>query len=52
MHERSHEAIMREKPGHTILHVGTNDLNRDRPSDLIAKSIVDLAVTLRGIHKM
>ena len=28
---------MREKPDHTILHVGTNDLNKDR----IAKSIVD-----------
>ena len=31
---------MREKPDPTILHVGTNDLNSDRPSNLIAKSIV------------
>ena len=31
---------MREKLDHTILHVGTNDLNSDRPSDLIAKSIL------------
>ena len=39
---------MREKPGHTILHVGTNDLNSDRPSNLIGKSIVDLAITLKN----
>ena len=38
---------MREKPDHTILHVGPNDLNSDRPSHLIAKSIVDLAITLK-----
>ena len=39
---------MREKPDHTILHVGTNDLNSDRPSDLVAKSIVDLDITLKS----
>ena len=39
---------MREKPDHTILHVWTNDLNRDRPVDLIAKSIIDLAITLKS----
>ena len=40
---------MREKPDHTIAHVGTNnDLNSDIPSDLIAKSIVDLAITLKN----
>ena len=39
---------MREKPDYTILHVGTNDLNSDRLSDLIAKSIVDLAITLKN----
>ena len=38
---------MRKKPDHTILHVGTNDLNSDRPSDLITKSIVYLAITLK-----
>ena len=38
---------MREKPDHTILHVGTNDLNSDRPSYLTAKSIVDLVITLK-----
>ena len=37
-------------PDHTILHVRTNDLNSDRPSDLIAKSItiVDLAIALKN----
>ena len=39
---------MREKPDHTILHVGTNVLNSDRPSNLIAKSIVDLDITLKN----
>ena len=39
---------MREKPDHTILHVGTNDLNSDRPSNLIAKSIIDLVITLKN----
>ena len=38
---------MREKPDHTILRVGTNDLNSDRPSYLTAKSIVDLVITLK-----
>ena len=38
----------REKPDHIILHVGTNDLNSDKPSNLIAKSIVDLAITLKN----
>ena len=31
---------------HTILHVETNDLIRDRSPDLIAKYIVDLTMTL------
>ena len=39
---------MIENPDHTILHVGTNDLNSDRPSNLIAKSIVDLAITMKN----
>ena len=38
----------REKPDHTILHIGTNDLNSDRPSNLEAKSIVDLAIILKS----
>ena len=39
---------MREKCDHTILHVGTKGLNSDRPSDLIAKSIVDLVIALKN----
>ena len=39
---------MREKPDHTTLHVGTNNLNSDRPPDLIAKSILRLAITLKN----
>ena len=38
----------REKPDHTILHVRTNDFDSDKPSDLIAKSIFDLAITLKN----
>ena len=40
--------LMRKKLDHTILHVGTNDLNSNRPSDLIAKSIADLTITLKN----
>ena len=40
--------VMRKKLDHTILHVGTNDLNSNRPSDLIAKSIADLTITLKN----
>ena len=38
---------MRKKLNDTILHAGTNDLNSDRPPDLIANSIVDLTITLK-----
>ena len=36
-----------ENPDHFILHVGTNDLITDRSPELIAKSLVDLATTLK-----
>ena len=42
------KASMREKPDHIILQVGTNHLNSDRQPDLIVKSIVDLAITLKN----
>ena len=38
---------MRKKLNDTILHAGTKDMNSDRPPDLIANSIVDLAITLK-----
>ena len=43
---------IKEKPDHTILHVGTNDLNSDGSSDLIAKSIVHLTITLKNNLKI
>ena len=39
---------LRENSDHFIIHVGTNDLNTERSPELIAKSIVDLATTLKG----
>ena len=38
----------RENLDHYILHVGTNDLCLDRSPELIAKSIIDLALTLKN----
>ena len=38
---------LREKPVDFVLHVGTNDLDSDRSPDLIAKSIVDVASSLK-----
>ena len=39
---------LREKPGDIVLHVGTNDLVSDRPPDLIVKSIVDIASSMKN----
>ena len=39
---------LREKPNHIVLHVGTNDLVSDRLLDLIAKSIVDVASSIKN----
>ena len=39
---------LREKPDHIVLHVGTNYLVSDRPPDLIAKSIVDIASSMKN----
>ena len=39
---------LRENLDHFILHVGTNDLNTERSPELIEKSIIDLATTLKG----
>ena len=40
------KSSFRAKPNHLILHVGTNDLNSNRPPDKIAKTITDLASEL------
>ena len=39
---------LRENPDHFILHVGTNDLNFEQPPELIAKSIANLAASLKN----
>ena len=36
------------KPNYFILHVGTNDLNSNRPPDQITKTIIDLASELKS----
>ena len=38
---------MRDEPDYFIVNVGTNDLNSEVPSKSIAKSIVDLAMSLK-----
>ena len=38
----------REKPDHIVLHVGTNDLVSDQPLDLMVKSIVDVASSMKN----
>ena len=39
---------LRSTPNHFILHVGTNDLNANQTSEVIAKEIVDLATSLKN----
>ena len=39
---------IRARPNHFIFHVGTNDLNSNRPPDKIAKAIIDLASELKS----
>ena len=38
---------IRDKPDHSIIHVGTNDLNSEASPKSIAESIVDLAMSLK-----
>ena len=39
---------LRSTPIHFISHVGTNDLNSNKPSEVIAKEIVNLATSLKN----
>ena len=48
MYERPHKTTLRGKPKHILLHVGANDLVSDRPPDLIAKSMVDVASSMKN----
>ena len=40
--------LIHVKPNHFILHVGTNDLNSNRPPDEITKAIIDFASKLKS----
>ena len=42
------KSFLRERPDHLVLHVGKNDLDSERQPDLIAKSIADVAGTLKS----
>ena len=48
MHERLCKAIGKEQSGSFILHVGTKDLCLDKSSEEIAKSITDLATSIKN----
>ena len=39
---------VRSSPDHFILHVGTNDLTSDKSSEEIARSIIDLATSVKN----
>ena len=40
--------VMRDKPDHIIFHVGTNDIPLDKDAGDIAKSIIDLAMSVKS----
>ena len=40
--------LIRSSPDHFILHIGTNDLSSDKSSEEIAKSIIDLATSIKN----
>ena len=42
---------IREKPDHIILHIEPNNLNSDKASNLIAISIIDLAITIKSNYQ-
>lgn len=46
MYETHIKPSLREKPDHSVLHMGTNDLNSNRPPELIVNSIVDVASSM------
>ena len=46
------KSSQRENLDHYILYVSTNDICLDRSPELIAKSIIDIALTLKTSHRM
>ena len=47
MHDYVKPTLREHSPDHIILHVGTNDLNSKSTPDEIARSIIDLAVSIK-----
>ena len=39
---------VRRSPDHFILHIGTNDLSSDKSSEEIARSVIDLATSIKN----
>ena len=43
------KCLIRAKPNHFILDIGTNDLNSNEPPDKIAKPITDFIWNLKNL---
>ena len=48
MVDHSKPTLRDDKPDHTILHVGTNDLRTEKTASQIANSIMDLTTSLKN----
>ena len=48
MHDHVKPTIRDVNPDHVILHCGTNDLNSERTASQIARSIIELALSLKS----
>ena len=48
MHDRVIPSVRDVDPDHIILHSGTNDLSSERTASQIARSIIELALTLKS----
>ena len=48
MHNHIKPSVRDFNPDHVILHCGTNDLSSERTASHIAKSIIELALTLKS----
>ena len=44
--------IGNDKPDHVILHTGTNDLRSEKTASQIARSITELAMSLKDNHNL
>ena len=48
MHDHVKPTVRDINPDHTIVHCGTNDLNFEQKASQIAKSIIELALSLKS----